>query len=243
MEVCANSLSSAIEAQLGGAVRVEFCASLTEGGTTPSYGQIALAKQMLDIEVFPIIRPRGGDFLYNKLEFEIMKEDIRICKELGCDGIVTGILLPDGKVDVERCKELVELAKPMPVAFHRAFDMTDNLEEALEDVIATGAIRILTSGGKASATEGAETLARLILLAGDRISIMPGAGVNISNIASLIATTGAKVFHASARKSVSSAMLYRNEDLNMGADADEYSTTLTDATIVEKLLELANSAE
>lgn len=243
MEVCANSVSSAIEAQRGGAKRVELCASLTEGGTTPSYAEIALAKRMLDIEVFPIIRPRGGDFLYTDLEFELMKEDTRICRSLNCEGIVTGILTKEGKVDKVRCAELVELAKPMKVAFHRAFDMTDNMEEALEDIISLGIVRILTSGGKASAAEGAGILARLVDLAGDRISIMPGAGVSTANIAALIGVSGAKEFHASARLPVSSDMIYRNKALSMGAGTDEYSTTLTSAGLVKKLLELANSAE
>jgi copper homeostasis protein len=138
MEVCANSVTSAIEAQLGGAIRVELCASLTEGGTTPSYAEIAMAKKMLDIEVFPIIRPRGGDFLYSNLEFELMKEDTRMCKSLNCDGIVTGILTREGKVDRIRCAELVALASPMQVAFHRAFDMADDMVEALEDFPGNG---------------------------------------------------------------------------------------------------------
>ncbi|MET1054458.1 MAG: copper homeostasis protein CutC [Pedobacter sp.] len=243
MEVCANSVTSAIEAQLGGAKRVELCASLTEGGTTPSYSEIVMAKKMLDIEVFPIIRPRGGDFLYSALEFELMKEDVRMCKSLNCEGISTGILSREGKVDLTRCAELFELAHPMKVTFHRAFDMTADLEEALEDIISLGAVRILTSGGKSSALEGAAVLSKLIAKADGRISIMPGAGVNLRNIAEIIALTGAKEFHASARLPVSSEMTYRNEELNMGADTDEYSTTLTDAGLVKKLLELANSAE
>ena len=243
MEVCANSVSSAIEAQLGGAKRVELCASLTEGGTTPSYAEIVMAKKMLDIEVFPIIRPRGGDFLYTDLEFEIMKEDIRLCKSLHCEGIVTGILTAEGKVDKIRCAELIAIAKPMQVAFHRAFDMTDNLEEALEDIISLGFVRILTSGGKSSALQGAAVLEQLVLLAGNRISIMPGAGVNTANIAQIISLTGAKEFHASARKITDGNMLFRNQELNMGADTDEYSNSLTDALLVNKLLELANSAE
>ena len=243
MEVCANSVTSAIEAQLGGAKRVELCASLTEGGTTPSYSEIVMAKKMLDIEVYPIIRPRGGDFLYSALEFELMKEDVRLCKSLNCEGISTGILTTDGKVDKVRCAELFELASPMKVTFHRAFDMTDNLEEALEDLISLGAVRVLTSGGKSSALVGSAVLEKLIQQAAGRISIMPGAGVNTGNIADIISLTGAKEFHASARLAVSSAMTYRNEELNMGADADEYSTTLTNAGLVKKLLELANSAE
>jgi copper homeostasis protein len=243
MEVCANSVTSAIEAQLGGAKRVELCASLTEGGTTPSYAEIAMAKKMLDIEVYPIIRPRGGDFLYSPLEFELMKEDIRMCKSLNCDGISTGILTKEGKVDKVRCAELFELAKPMKVTFHRAFDMTDHLEEALEDIISLGAERILTSGGKSSALQGAHVLSMLIQQADGRISIMPGAGVSLNNIAEIIASTGAREFHASARLPVNSEMSYRNEELSMGADTDEYSTTLTNAELVKKLLELANSAE
>jgi copper homeostasis protein len=243
MEVCANSVSSALEAQRGGAIRVELCASLTEGGTTPSYAEIKLAKQMLSIEVYPIIRPRGGDFLYSDLEFELMKEDVKICKELQCEGIVTGILTADGKVDIERCAELIELARPMKVAFHRAFDMTVNMEEALEDIISLGVIRILTSGGKATALDGADKLAELIRLADHRITIMPGACINTSNIKELIDKTGAKEFHGSARKNHSSKMLFRNSELSMGDDADEYSSSLTDAELVKNLLELANSAE
>ncbi|KIO75395.1 copper homeostasis protein CutC [Pedobacter lusitanus] len=243
MEVCANSVSSALEAQQGGAKRVELCASLTEGGTTPSYAEIKLARQLLHIEVFPIIRPRGGDFLYTDLEFELMKEDIKICKELGCDGIVTGILTADGQVDKKRCAELIALAKPMQVAFHRAFDMVADMEEALEDLISLGIVRVLTSGGKTSAADGAARLAALIIQADERIAIMPGAGVNTANIGQLISQTGAKVFHASARKNHSSKMLFRNKELNMGNEADEYSSALTDAELVKKLLELANSAE
>jgi copper homeostasis protein len=243
MEVCANSVTSALAAEQGGAIRVELCANLAEGGTTPSYGEIAMAKKQLNIEVFPIIRPRGGDFLYSDLEFELMQEDIKICKSLKCEGIVTGILTAKGKIDRERCAVLLKLAKPMAVAFHRAFDMTDNLEEALEDLIELGFVRVLTSGGKASAAEGAAVLEKLVLQAGERIAVMPGAGIHIDNIASLIAQTGAKEFHGSARKKAGSAMIYRNNQLNMGLDSEEYQTLVTDADEVKKLLELANSAE
>lgn len=241
MEVCANSVSSALAAQLGGAKRVELCANLAEGGTTPSYAEIAMARNMLIIELFPIIRPRGGDFLYSDLEFELMKQDIQICKKLKCDGIVTGILTAEGKIDKKRCAELVELAKPMEVAFHRAFDMTDNLEEALEDIISLGIVRILSSGGKASAIAGAEILAKLVIKAGHRIIIMPGAGINTSNIKELIRQTGAKEFHASARRQLDSRMIFRNKELNMGSETDEYSYSLTDTQLVRNLLELANS--
>lgn len=243
MEVCANSVTSALAAQLGGAKRVELCASLTEGGTTPSYGEIALAKKMLSIEVFPIIRPRGGDFLYSDLEFAIMKEDVKMCKSLHCEGIVIGILKANGTIDTGRCAELVDLAKPMQVAFHRAFDMTVDMEAALEELIALGIVRVLSSGGMATASQGAQMLAKLVKQAGDRIAIMPGAGVNLTNISTLIQATGAQEFHASARQEISSAMVFRNVTLSMGAETDEYSTSLTNAELVKKLLERANSTE
>lgn len=240
MEVCANSLTSALAAQEGGAIRIELCDNLPEGGTTPSYAQIALAKQMLTIKVYPIIRPRGGDFLYSKLEFELMKMDIKTCKSLNCDGVVIGILKADGSVDTERCAELVALAAPMPVTFHRAFDMSSDLEKALEDIIGLGCERILTSGGESSAIKGAATIAKLIKQANGRIKIMPGAGVTATNITDLIKLTGATEFHASAKSPVKSDMLFKNPRLTMGTIADEFSYDLTNSESVKKLIELAN---
>jgi copper homeostasis protein len=242
MEVCANSLASAIEAEKGGAIRVELCDNLLEGGTTPSYAQIKLAKEHLKIDVYPIIRPRGGDFLYSDLEFALMREDILMCKELGCDGVVIGILKADGTVDMERCAELITLARPMKVTFHRAFDMSADLFKALEDIISLGADRILTSGGYASALAGAKIIKQLTDQAGDRIIIMAGAGVAIDNIAELIRETGVKEFHGSARKVFSSKMNSRNDRISMGGDADEYSYSVTDSTTVKNLIELANSS-
>jgi len=240
MEVCANSVRSALAAQEGGAIRVELCDNLPEGGTTPSYAQIALAKKTLSIKVYPIIRPRGGDFLYSELEFNLMKEDIKICKSLNCDGVVIGILKANGSVDKERCAELIEAAKPMPVTFHRAFDMSNDLEKALEDIIELGCERILTSGGEASAIKGADVLAKLIKQAEGRIIIMPGAGVSANNISDIIKITGAKEFHASARHAVKSEMQFRNPRLSMGSIADEFSYDLTDSEAVKNLIELAN---
>ncbi|SMC80823.1 copper homeostasis protein CutC [Pedobacter nyackensis] len=240
MEVCANSLRSAQAAQDGGAIRVELCDNLLEGGTTPSYAQIVLAKRMLNIQVYPIIRPRGGDFLYSELEFELMKEDIKLCRELKCDGVVIGILKSDGSVDKERCRELIELVGDMKVTFHRAFDMSNDLFQALEDIIELGCTRILTSGGESSALKGAAVLKSLIEQANGRISIMPGAGVNVHNIEELIQLTGAKEFHASAKNAVSSEMQFRNPKLNMGAEADEFSYDLTSSDTVKRLIELAN---
>lgn len=240
MEVCANSLTSAIAAQEGGAIRVELCDNLPEGGTTPSYAQIELAKKHLNISVYPIIRPRGGDFLYSELEFELMKSDIKTCKSLNCDGVVIGILNADGSIDRERCAELIALAAPMPVTFHRAFDMSNNLEKALEDVIELGCERILTSGGESSAIKGAATIEKLIKKANGRIIIMPGAGINPANIKELIQKTGAVEFHASAKHPVKSDMVFRNPKLTMGSIADEFSYDLTDSKTVNTLIKLAN---
>ena len=241
MEVCANSLSSALAAQEGGAVRVEFCDNLPEGGTTPSYAQLKLAKKLLHILVYPIIRPRGGDFLYSDLEFQIMKEDIKICKSLNCDGVVIGILHADGSIDKARCAELIELARPMKITFHRAFDMCNNLEQGLEDLIELGCERVLTSGAAASALAGAEQIKALIKQAAGRISIMPGAGVKTDNIAEIIRITGATEFHASAKHAVKSEMEFRNPNLSMGTSEDEFSYDLTDAQTVKNLIRLANS--
>ena len=241
MEVCANSLSSALAAQEGGAVRVEFCDNLPEGGTTPSYAQLKLAKELLHILVYPIIRPRGGDFLYSDLEFSIMKEDIKICKSLNCDGVVFGILHADGSIDKTRCAELIELARPMKVTFHRAFDMCNNLEQGLEDLIELGCERVLTSGAAASALAGVGTIKALIKQAKGRISIMPGAGVNTDNIAEIIRITGASEFHASAKHAVKSKMEFRNPNLSMGSSEDEFSYDLTDAQTVKNLIQMANS--
>lgn len=238
LEVCANSYQSALAAQNGGAKRVELCDNLAEGGTTPSYSQIALSKKNLTIEIWPIIRPRGGDFLYSEIEYELMKEDIRICKSLNCDGIVTGILDANGDIDKERCAEIIDLASPMPVAFHRAFDMTNNMNKALEDLIELGIKRVLTSGGAPSAFEGAETLANLVKQANGRIHIMAGAGINKTNLNSLITQTGATQYHASSKVFVASKMHYKNTQTKMGTIDDEYQYELTDENKVRELVNI-----
>ncbi|WP_293309797.1 copper homeostasis protein CutC [Pedobacter sp. UBA5917] len=241
LEVCANSYASALAAQKGGAKRAEFCDNLAEGGTTPSYAQIALAKKNLSIEIWPIIRPRGGDFLYSDIEYELIKEDIKICKSLNCEGIVIGILKEDGSIDKQRCAELIELAKPMDVAFHRAFDMSNDMDQALEDLIGLGIKRVLTSGGASSAILGAEKLSQLIKKANGCITIMPGAGINENNIQQLIAQTGATEFHASAKEFVESKMKFRNTESKMGSIEDEYRYELTSETKVKALVDCINS--
>ncbi|UKT65592.1 copper homeostasis protein CutC [Pedobacter mucosus] len=238
LEICANGYESALAAQNGGAIRVELCDNLAEGGTTPSFAQIALSKKNLSIEIWPIIRPRGGDFLYSNLEFELMKEDIKICKSLSCEGVVFGILRNDGSIDMDRCSELIALAKPMSAAFHRAFDMSNNLEKALEDLIELGFVRVLSSGGTPSALQGTSTLARLIKQAKGRITIMPGAGINENNIQSIIDQTGAKAFHASAKDFVTSHMKYQNDKTKMGSIENEYQYELTSVDNVNALVKI-----
>lgn len=244
LEVCANSVTSALAAQEGGAVRVELCENLKEGGTTPSYGQILQARRMLHIKLYVLIRPRGGDFLYTHLEYNIMLADIRYCIEAGCDGIVIGILNADGTVDKERCLEMVRLARQwgLGVTFHRAFDMCADQFQALEDIIEMGCERILTSGGKTTAIEGAIVINHLVEKANGRISIMPGSGVSEVNVADLVHFTGVTEVHSSARVHVPSKMKYKNESILMSNEpGDEYSMDVTSVKRVKELVRLANS--
>lgn len=236
LEVCANSFASAKAAAAGGAIRVELCENMAEGGTTPSYAQIKLCKTRLKLQVWPIIRPRGGDFLYSEDEFEIMKEDIVNCKNLNCDGAVTGILLANGQIDQKRCAELIQLAHPMPLAFHRAFDMSNDLNQALEELIELGFVRLLTSGGADNAYQGITKLAELVTQANGRIEIMPGAGINPDNISTIQQTTKAQVFHSSARIKIKSQMQYRNTVSKMGSIEDEYQYEQTSADLVKQMV-------
>lgn len=228
-EICANSVASCIAAQEGGADRVELCAGIPEGGTTPSYGMICKARESISIGLNVIIRPRGGDFLYTRDELEEMLHDIRIAKELGADGLVFGCLRSDGSVDIEAMKPLMEAAGDTPVTFHRAFDHTSDPFKALEDIISLGCARILTSGCRPTALEGAGLLAQLVEKAEDRIIIMPGCGVNESNIAETARLSGAREFHFSAREPVESGMSFRNPRVAMGSEDDPYGTVQTTA--------------
>jgi len=244
LEVCANSINSALAAQQGGAIRVELCDNLKEGGTTPSAGQITLARKLLHIKLYVLIRPRSGDFLYNDIEFQTMQSDISYCIEAGCDGIVIGILKADGTIDKERNLELVRMAKQfgLGVTFHRAFDMCTDQYQALEDIIELGCERILTSGGKSTAMEGSTVLAHLVEKAAGRISIMAGAGVNEHNVADLVHYTGVQEVHSSARSMVASKMQFHNDHIVMGSSLDdEYSFDQTDPGRVKQLIKLINS--
>jgi copper homeostasis protein len=214
LEVIAFDIESCGIIERFGAHRIELCQGPGEGGTTPSHGFIKAARQNTSIELYPIIRPRGGDFFYNEDEFEIMKADVLLCKELGCDGVVIGLLTADGAVDKDRCSRLVQLAYPMGVTFHRAFDRVNDAAKALEDVIASGFERILTSGLHPTAPEGAETIAALVRQSADRIVIMPGSGIRSGNIAALAATTGATEFHTSARANKKGNMVFNSSTMN-----------------------------
>jgi copper homeostasis protein len=210
LEVCAFNVQSSIIAERAGAKRVELCENPLDGGTTPSYGTIKQTRERIGISLYPIIRPRGGNFFYDEDEFAIIKQDILVCKQLNCDGISTGVHLQNGEIDTERLKRIVEWAYPMGVTCHRVFDATPDPLKALEDIIDSGCERILTSGQKTGAPEGIDLLADLVQRAEGRIIIMPGAGVRSSNIEKLISGTGATEFHTSARIAAPDPVTFRN---------------------------------
>jgi copper homeostasis protein len=206
LEVAANSLASALAAQEGGANRIELCAALELGGLTPSYAQIALTRERVRIPIYVLIRPRPGDFVYSDSESETMQRDIETCVSLGCDGIVIGALDENGAVDVSRCRALIAAAGGRGVTFHRAFDMSHDPDAALEQIIALRCERVLTSGTQADAVAGAALIGKLVEQAAGRISVMPGAGVTAQNIGTLRALTGAREFHASAKRELATRM-------------------------------------
>ena len=226
VEIVVYNIASALKAQEGGADRVELCDNPGEGGTTPSYGMIRMAREKTNLQLYPIIRPRGGDFLYSDDEFRMMMHDIQMCKEIGCEGVVIGLLKPDGTIDGLRTAKLVNAAYPMGVTFHRAFDRTIDPFEALEDIIEIGCERILTSGQRPTALEGANLIKQLLGHANGRIIIMPGSGVRADNVIDLAEKTNAVEFHTSARKVIPNKMDYKNPEMNesldiISVDADE----------------------
>jgi copper homeostasis protein len=236
LEVIGFDLASCLIAETHGANRIELCANPHEGGTTPSYGMIRVARQNTSIQLFPIIRPRGGDFLFSRLEFQSMITDIQQCEQLGCDGVVIGMLTEDGIVDVDRCAELIQHAGAMQVTFHRAFDRVKDPMKALEQIIDLGCTRILTSGLRPNVGLGREMLRTLVDAAGDRITIMPGSGVRSNNVLELARFTGATAFHSSARSSHPTTMKY----INSSMDEDLASVSIDDEEVSElrRLLDL-----
>jgi copper homeostasis protein len=231
IEICANSAQSCVEAEVGGARRVELCAAIPEGGATPSYGEIKTARALASvIDINVIIRPRGGDFLYTPAEVQSMLYDIDMARQLGAQGVVFGCLTKEGDVDVKLLHRLVAAAGPLSVTFHRAFDVCRDPFTALEQIIDAGCDRILTSGQQPDAVKGIPLIAELVKRAGDRIIVMPGCGVREGNIARIEAETGAREFHTSARSVLHSAMEYRNEEVPMGGSVvtSEFETVQTD---------------
>lgn len=238
LEICAGSVESAIAARNGGAQRIELCAALEIGGVTPSAGLIAEARKVDGLTLNVIIRPRGGDFLYDEHEVACMEQDIRICRELGADGVVIGALTADGDIDTALCRRLIAAAGDMSVTFHRAFDMCRDPKAALEELITIGCDRVLTSGQAATAQAGIPLLKELVEQADGRIIIMPGCGVNSDNAARILQATGAVEIHASARKSVGSGMKFRHSGVSMGnPDSDEYARKETDVNEVRTIVE------
>jgi copper homeostasis protein len=237
LEVCVDSVESAIAAERGGAHRVELCSTLADGGVTPGAGLIAMVRQRIGIALHVMIRPRASDFCYSDDEYAVMQRDLLIAKQLRADGVALGILDLDGKIDVRRTQQLVEVAAPLQVTFHRAFDMTEDLMQALHDVKATGAHRILTSGGKQTAAEGAATLKQLVETANGSIGIMAASGIEEHNVAELLERTGAREVHASLRTPVASSMRFQNQHISMGTTKGrEYQRFVADQEKVRGLL-------
>ncbi len=244
IEIVVYNITSAMKAEEGGADRIELCDNPGEGGTTPSYGTIELVRQNVSLDVFVMIRPRGGDFCYSSYEYHAMKRDISQCQKLSVDGVVFGILNPDGTMDKKRCKELIAKARPLKVTCHRAFDMTRDPFEALEDCIEVGFDRILTSGQQPQALKGAELIGELIKKANGRIAIMPGSGVNEDTVAEIVAKSNAKEVHFSATAFGESEMQFRNPQISgMGSEEGaEFKVRLVDPLRVKDIRRIIASA-
>lgn len=242
IEVCASSLQSAINAQDGGAERVELCDNLYEGGTTPGPATLLLAREKLHIKLHVLIRPRGGDFLYSDLEFEIIKKDIEVCKEIGCDGVVIGFLTAYGEIDFLKMAKAIKIARPMSVTFHRAFDMTPDPFSSLDQLQFLGIDRLLTSGQKNKAPDGKDLIAELVKRAGDKLVIMPGSGINEENIAMMQKYTGAQEFHLTGQVQKESKMIYRKEGIFLGGlpQIPEYSIAETDVKRIRNVVKKLN---
>lgn len=241
VEVCAYSFESCVAAEKAHANRIELCSSMFEGGTTPSAGLVKMVTQKVKLGINAMIRPRGGDFCYTDEEIAIMKEDILSMKALGCAGIVLGILHPDGRVNIQQTAELVKLASPMEVTFHRAIDMTPDYSEALEAIIEAGCDRILTSGQKNLAIDGIEQIAAIVEQAKGRIQIMVGSGVNLGN-AIQIAQTGVDAIHLTGKSTRDSVMTYRKEGIAMGGlpAVPEYEIAYSDSEKIKAVVDLLN---
>jgi copper homeostasis protein len=230
IEVAVESAEAAVAAADAGGQRIELCANLTEGGTTPSAGTIAATLSRVRVPVFVMVRPRGGDFLYSDIELDVMLRDIEAARAAGAHGIVTGALTADGSVDVARTRQLVEAARPLPVTFHRAFDLAADLGRALDMLVECGVERVLTSGGTARAGDAIPMLADLVRRARGRITVMPGGGINAANVAEIIRATGAHEIHVGGTKLIAGGMRFRRPEISFARPPlpDEYTLTAPD---------------
>lgn len=243
LEICLDSVESAIAAERGGADRVELCAGLPEGGTTPSAGMIAAVRGAIKIGMHVMIRPRGGDFCYSADEFGIMQRDILIARQLGANGVVFGILSADGSIDKDRMRQLVELSRPLKVTCHRAFDMAADFNQAIDDLVEVGVDRVLTSGGKKSAIDSMPTLAQLVQHAQARISVMACGELSVANVKAVISYTHVTEVHAGLGTQVTSAMKFRNQKIAMGTLADsEYQHSVVTESSVRELRKTVDGA-
>jgi len=241
LEICVDSVESAVAAESGGALRIELCNSLTEGGLTPSLGLIRAVRSRVNIGVHVMIRPRAGDFLYSDDELAVMRDDIAVAAQYGADGIALGLLTADGDVDVEHTRELVELARPMEVTFHRAIDMARNVESAFEDVIQAGADRILTSGAEPTAMQGRHRIRDFVRASRGRIRVMAGGGIRAENAQEIAHATGALEFHAALRRAVPSPIQHQRRKVHLGdPGVDAYARRVVRAGDVRTLLEAIN---
>ena len=238
VEACVDSIESALAAAAGGAQRMELCANLVEGGTTPSAGTLAECRRRLDIPICVLVRPRAGDFLYSAPEFAVLLEDVRRAKEAGAAGVVIGVLQSNGTIDKDRTSQLIAAARPLQVTFHRAFDVCRDAAEALDALIALGVERVLTSGQAPTAPQGVATIARLVRQAAGRIGILPGGGITPENVVALVQATGVSEVHLTGAAPRESDMAFRAPQVEIGSTAprSEYEWNVTDAARIRQVV-------
>jgi copper homeostasis protein len=240
-EICVDSVAGVRAAGAAGAARVELCSALLEGGLTPSRGMMRRARAVEGVKLHAIIRPRGGDFLFDEDEFAIMRSDVETAKAEGADGVVIGVLTAAGEIDETRARELIALARPLSVTFHRAFDMTPDPRKALQTLIDLGVDRVLTSGQEASVLEGLPLIAELVERAGERIIVMPGGGITPRNVARIVAVAKPKEIHFAALETAASGMKFRREHVFMGGELrpPEYDRQVTSSQVIQAIMAAA----